>query len=154
MTRKKALEWWETKTDNTEVTSQAICPATKFLLKRVGPRAPTALHGHSGLIFHPFEKANAIGDCLEYQFTRHDLCDENHERRVQVLLEVVDNKPPKRMKPCDLQILINSLKLRKSCGIDGIPNECLRHLPRRPLVYLTRLFNHCLRLFHFPNSWK
>jgi hypothetical protein len=45
--------------------------------------------------------------------------------------------PPKKIiRPCDLQKLLNSLKLKKACGIDGIPNECLRHLPRRPLVYL------------------
>jgi hypothetical protein len=35
-----------------------------------------------------------------------------------------------------------------------IPNECLMHLPRRPLVHLTHLFNHCLRLTHFPKPWK
>jgi hypothetical protein len=44
--------------------------------------------------------------------------------------------------------------LKKVFGIDGIPNECLRHLPRRPLVHLTHLFNHCIRLSHFPVSWK
>jgi hypothetical protein len=53
-----------------------------------------------------------------------------------------------------LKKLIKSLKLKKSCGIDGIPNECLKHLPRRPLVHLTHLFNHCLRLSYFPSSWK
>jgi hypothetical protein len=46
------------------------------------------------------------------------------------------------------------LKLRKACGIDSITNECLTHLPRHPLVHLTHLFNHCLRLSHFPNPWK
>jgi hypothetical protein len=95
---------------------------------------------------------------LENQFTHHDLCDENHERRVearvQTLLEAVDNKLPERIRPCDLQKLINSLKLRKSYGIDGIPNECLRRLPRRPLVLLTHSFNHCLRLSHFSKCWK
>jgi hypothetical protein len=50
--------------------------------------------------------------------------------------------------------LANSLKLRKACGLDVIPNEYLRHLPRRPLVYLTYLFNHCLRLSYFPKYWK
>jgi hypothetical protein len=30
----------------------------------------------------------------------------------------------------------------------------LRHLPRRPRVHLTHLFNHCLWLSHFPKSWK
>jgi hypothetical protein len=38
--------------------------------------------------------------------------------------------------------------------MDGIPNQCLRYLPRRPLVHLTHLFHHCLRLSHFPQSWK
>jgi hypothetical protein len=127
-------------------------------MKRDGPRAPTAIHGSSGLKFHPLEKANAIADCLKIQFAPHDLCDYNHEwrveARVQALLETVDNSPPERVRPCDLQKLINSMKLRKACGIDGIPNECLRHLPRRPLVHLTHLFNNCIRLSHFPTSWK
>jgi hypothetical protein len=41
-----------------------------------------------------------------------------------------------------------------ACGFDGIPNECLRHLPRRPLVHLLHLFNHCLQLGDFPEPWK
>jgi hypothetical protein len=95
---------------------------------------------------------------LEIQFTPHDLFEEHHERRVkarlQALLNTVDNSPPQKTRPCDLQKLIKYLKLRKACGIDGIPNECLRQLPRRPLVHLTHLFNHCHRLSHFPESWK
>jgi hypothetical protein len=94
ITRKKALERWETKIGNTEVTPQAICPIAKSLLKRDGPRAP-------GLKFHPSEKANAIADCLKNQFTHHDVCDDNHERRVedrvQALLEAVDNKPQRNL---------------------------------------------------------
>jgi hypothetical protein len=62
--------------------------------------------------------------------------------------------PPERIRPCDLQKLIQSLKLRKACGFDGIRNECLRHLPREPLVHLSHLFNHCFRLSYFPNIWK
>jgi hypothetical protein len=50
-------------------------------------------------------------------------------------------------------LLAKSLTLRKACGLDDIPNECLRHLSRRPLVHLTHLFNHCLRLTHFPKPW-
>jgi hypothetical protein len=76
------------------------------------------------------------------------------EATVQTLLEAVDKKPPDRIGPCDLQKLISSLKLIKSCGFDGIPNECIRYIPRRPLVHLAHLFNHCLWLSHFPKSWK
>jgi hypothetical protein len=46
------------------------------------------------------------------------------------------------------------LKLEKACGFDGIPNECVRHLPRRPLLHLTHLFNHCLWLGLFPVPWR
>jgi hypothetical protein len=67
MTHKKLLEWWEIKIGNTEVTLQVIWPIAKYLLKRDGPRAPTAIHGSSGLKFHPSEKANATANCLENQ---------------------------------------------------------------------------------------
>jgi hypothetical protein len=76
------------------------------------------------------------------------------EARFEALLESVDNSPLERMRPCDVLKLIKTLKLQKACGIDGIPNECLRHLPRRPFVQLNHLFNHCIQLSQFPESWK
>jgi hypothetical protein len=126
MTRKKALERWEAKISSAAVTPHAIWPIAISLLNRNVPRAPTAIHVASGLKFYPSDKANATADCLEIQFSPHYLCDDNHERRVeagvQALLETVDNNPPQKIRPCDLQKLINSLKLRKARGIDGIPN--------------------------------
>jgi hypothetical protein len=143
---------------NTEVRPQAIWPIAKSLANRDGPRAPTTIHGPLGLKCHPQDKTNAIADCLESQFTPHDLCDENHERRVearvQALFEAEGNDTPERIRPCDLRKLLNSLKLRKACGIDDIPNECLRLLPRRPLGHLIHLINHFIKLSHFPKPWK
>jgi hypothetical protein len=102
----------------------------------------------------PLEKANVTADCLKSQFLPHDLCKENYERqvvaRVQTLSEDVDDSPPERVRPCDVQKLINSLKLRKACGIDGIPDDCHRHLTRKPMViqytYLTIAYGY--RIFH------
>jgi hypothetical protein len=48
-------------------------------MKRGGPKSPTAVHGLLGLMYHPLEKANAIVDCLENQFTPHDLCMSQHD---------------------------------------------------------------------------
>jgi hypothetical protein len=59
MTRKKALERWETKLANTELTPPAIWPIAKSLTNRVDPRAPVAIHGLLGLKYHPVDKANA-----------------------------------------------------------------------------------------------
>jgi hypothetical protein len=77
MTPKKALERWERKISNTEVTRQALWPNAKCLLKKDGPRAPTAIHCTWGLKFHPLEKAKAIAECLENKFTHHDVFGEN-----------------------------------------------------------------------------
>jgi hypothetical protein len=65
MTCKKALEQWETKLTNTELTPPAIWPIAKSLTNRDGPRTATAIHGLLSLNYHPVDKANAIADCLE-----------------------------------------------------------------------------------------
>jgi hypothetical protein len=131
MTHKQAIERWETKLGNCEVT-QAVWPIAKSLLRRDGSKAPTAVHGPSGLKFYPKDKANTIADCLEKRFTSHELCDKKHEQRVeariQALAESVDDNTPNQIKPSDVLKLIKTLKKEKACGIDGIPNECLRHL--------------------------
>jgi hypothetical protein len=123
-------------------------------MKRDGPKVSTVIHGFSGLKFLTMEQANATPDCSKNQFTPHDPCDERHEQRVeayvQAQLEAEDNTPTQRVRPCDIQKLIHTLKLRKACGIDGIQNECPRHLPRRPLVHLTHLITAFgCRTFHF-----
>jgi hypothetical protein len=98
MTRKKALERRETKLANTDLTPPAIWSIAKSLTNRDGPRAPTAIHGLFLGLKYPVDKANAIADCLQNQFTPHDLCEEDHERRVearvQALLEAGDSDPP------------------------------------------------------------
>jgi hypothetical protein len=52
------------------------------------------------------ENANVTADCLGNQFISHDLCDENHEgrveTRVQALLASVDNTTFGKVRPCDI----------------------------------------------------
>jgi hypothetical protein len=57
ITRRKALERYETKEGNYEVTLQALWPVPKSLMKRDGPKALTAVHGPLGITHHPNEKA-------------------------------------------------------------------------------------------------
>jgi hypothetical protein len=53
-------------------------------------------------------------NCLENQFTRHDLRDDQHKRRVearvQALLEAADDTALEKLTPCNIQKLIESLK--------------------------------------------
>jgi hypothetical protein len=55
-------------------------------------------------------------------------------------------------KICESSITSNRNMLRRNT-IDGISNECLRHIPRRPLGHVT-LFNQCLVLGHFRAHWE
>jgi hypothetical protein len=102
MNRRRSPERWETKVGNCEVVPQAEWPIAKSLMKRDGPKAPTAVHGPLRITYHPYEKANEIADCLENQFTSRDLCDEKHEREVgttvQALLASVDGTPLGKVK--------------------------------------------------------
>jgi hypothetical protein len=115
MTRRKALGRCKTKAGNCEVTPQALQPIAKLLMKRNGPRAPTADDGSLGITYHLDENANVIMDCLENNFTFHDLCDKNHERQVettvQALLTSVEGTPLGKVRPCDIHKIANSLKL-------------------------------------------
>jgi hypothetical protein len=97
ITSRIALERWET-----EVRTQSLLPIAKSIMKRHGPKTPTAVHGNSGITYHLNEKAKVIADCLENQFTSHDLCDDKHERRVekgvQAQLASVDDTPLGKVK--------------------------------------------------------
>jgi hypothetical protein len=56
MTRIKALERWETKVVNCEVTPQALWPVAKLVMKRDGSKAPTSVYGPLGKTYHPNDK--------------------------------------------------------------------------------------------------
>jgi hypothetical protein len=79
MNCRKALERWETKVGNCEVTPQVLWPVMKSLMKRDGPKAPITVLGPVEITYRPNKKAIAFADYLENQFTCHDLCDENRE---------------------------------------------------------------------------
>jgi hypothetical protein len=81
-------------------TYRSVSEKKKKNLALDRPKAPITIHGPSGIKLLPPAKDNAIADCLEYQFTPHDLCEENHERRVvarvQTLSEAVNDPPPRK----------------------------------------------------------
>jgi hypothetical protein len=49
---------------------------------------------------------------------------------------------------------IRGLKVGKDPGPNGIPNRVLRHLPKRAITFLTKVFDAVLRRQYFPSAWK
>jgi hypothetical protein len=76
------------------------------------------------------------------------------EAQVEALLATVDEDPCLISDSVNSEMKLEFLKLAMANGFDGSLNECLRYIPRIYVVNVTYLFNHCLRLGHFPAAWK
>jgi hypothetical protein len=51
----------------------------------------------------------------------------------KIFSKFLDEIPLRNVRPCDVCKLVNSLILRMACGLDVIPNECLRNNPKKHL---------------------
>ncbi|KXJ81798.1 hypothetical protein RP20_CCG017824 [Aedes albopictus] len=78
----------------------------------------------------------------------------NHTMEVLADSNEMNLDPSTLAKPTEIKEIIKRLKSKKSPGQDGIRNALLKHLPRKGLVYLTKIFNGCIRLMYFPSMWK
>lgn len=54
----------------------------------------------------------------------------------------------------ELQLIFESLKKKKSAGVDGISNIVLRHLPQEAIDIYVTLFNNALNNAYYPVRWK
>jgi hypothetical protein len=56
--------------------------------------------------------------------------------------------------PREIGNVVRGLRNGKAPGEDAINNSLLKNLSRKDLVFLTYLFNGCLKLSYFPTKWK
>jgi hypothetical protein len=71
-------------------------------MKTNRPKATTDVPGLLRITYHPNEEANVFADCLENQFTSHDLCDKNREREVGTRIQTLLGTPLRKVRPCDI----------------------------------------------------
>ena len=57
------------------------------------------------------------------------------------------------VSPEEIKDLVDKLKL-KACGPSGLTKRHLTNLPLNMIQILTNIFNHCLSIGYFPDSWK
>lgn len=95
MAQKGALERRETQLEKMRTHTTSKVAFCKILHKKRGrPKAPSAIHGPLCPTFYPIDKANIIADCLESQFTVHELCDCDNsvEAKDEALLATIDEE--------------------------------------------------------------
>ena len=111
-----------------------------------------------GLALSDSEKAEALADNLEAQFQPVTV------PSVPAVIEMLDvalrsyfispASETQLTTPDEVHAAIRGLKVSKAPGPNGIPNRALKHLPKRAVSYLNRVFNAFLRTQHFPQAWK
>ncbi|GBL75093.1 hypothetical protein AVEN_249294-1 [Araneus ventricosus] len=65
-----------------------------------------------------------------------------------------NSEKPELVTPGEVIQLIKKMNPRKATGPDGVPNKALRMLTLNAVTHLTKIFNKCLTLLHFPEAWK
>jgi hypothetical protein len=130
---------------------------TKKRVMRVPtPSPPLLVPG--GLALSDSEKAEALTDSLEAQFQLvNDPSDPAVIEMVNKAMRAYEYVPasePKLTRPSEFQQAIRGLKVGKAPGPNSIPNKVLRHLPKRAITFLTKVFNAVLRRQYFPSAWK
>jgi len=130
------------------------------MTKRV-MRVPTAslpLVTPGGIALTDSEKIETLADNLKAQFQPVP------DPSVPAVMEMVDvalssyslspASEHHSTTPDEVHEAIRCLKVSEAPGPNGIPNRTLKHLPKRAVSLLARIFNAVLRTHHFPQKWK
>lgn len=132
---------------------------TKNLKRKHGKMPMLKVEGRR--IFTDKEKANAIAKVLDdaHHLTHDMRGPRTFERKVRTETDNLRNSTPPidaadLIRPKQIVQLIKRLKNRKAPGADRISNQMLKRLPRKCIVLLTYIFNACIKLSYFPDSWK
>jgi hypothetical protein len=135
---------------------QSLWKMKKRVMRVPTPSPP--LQGPGGLALSDSEKAEVLADRLEAQFQPvDDPSDPAFTERVDMEMrayEYVSASEPTLTTPSEVIKAIKGLKVGKASGPNGILNSVLRHLPKRVITLLAKVFNAVLRRQYFPPVWK
>jgi hypothetical protein len=126
------------------------------IIKNKGRTVPALKINHEILITDP-EKANAIAAKFHQSHVNtmvSPLTTQVEQSCSELENHGFNDNPASYTSPREIKNVIKKLKKGKAPGCDEIPNILLKNISRKALVYLTYLFNACLRLCYFPKKWK
>lgn len=102
------------------------------------------------------EKVNTFGEYLKTVFTPLATKNQANDNAVVAYLRspLESGLSLRTITLEEVQKQIVGLKEGKSPGYDLIDTTLIKHLPTNCVQQITKLFNSCLSLKHFPNQWK
>ena len=158
--REHKMRVWEDTMARVNLEDGDVWRIAKALRNRGGlPTSP--IQGTQGLAYEPQAKANVFADYLQRTMRpRDDPQDLDFSDRVRREVRRYFRRPPDEadrlpvVKPSELQGALRRLKPKKAAGPDGLTPVMLQRLPFKAVLFLTKVFNMCLALCHFPRTWR
>lgn len=118
----------------------------------------TKLIVNNTTVITPEEKANALADEFQksHQLTSHmrNPIDRKVKQSVTKLKNIQQFPIENAITSQEVSTIIKGLKPSKSPGLDNISNRLLKNLPPKAIQKLTDIFNACLKLGYFPETFK
>lgn len=129
--------------------------------KRQHFQVPPLLNDNKEYVFSDSNKNNLLAKKYEEVFVRNlNLGSVNHRKHV---LETVkkflnekqnDNYDVRLTTPREIIRLLKKFKNKKAPGEDKITYLMLKKLPKKGIIFLTKLINKIMLLGYFPDAWK
>lgn len=92
------------------------------------------------------------------KLTEDWVSDPETESSVENSITYLDNSnisgPWSFVRPHEIHKLLKRLKSRKAPGYDGIHNMLLKNMSQKCVIWLTKIFNGCLKFGYFPTVFK
>jgi len=153
-------EWrndqWSATLESLDPEDQSLWRMTKRVMRVPTPTPP--LVTPDGIALSDSEKAEALADNLEAQF--QPLTDPSVPAVIETVAVALGSyflypaSEPHLTTPDEFHEAISVLKVCKAPGPNGLPNRALKHLPKRAVSLLARIFIAVLHTLHFPPTWK
>ena len=131
----------------------------KQLKQKGNVQSQSPLKINKELVYENDKKVEVFANNLELQFSHHQLPTDDlfiYSINSKVRNRKVKSQLPESelLTPKDVWSIIKTLPNNKAVGEDGISNEQIKHLPRKAVVFLCRIFNKILQLGYFPKIWR
>lgn len=153
---------WEQCVGDLKIQDNSVWQMARRMTNKKEPSPP--LQGKTHLACSPRDKAEVLADTLEESFQANPISDNSFFKKVESeVIDYIFKNDPKIIsdredhEPCSAEeviAIIKTLKNKKAPGSDQVNNNILKELSAKAGSRLVEILNACLKLQHFPQSWK
>lgn len=146
---------WQRRLEELEAYSKSFWSTAKTLKSKPRP-IPPLLRDDGTKMITTVEKTEAFAEVFDFKlsYSSHTIDDEVNESFENIENFLIDSNQVDKISKDEIIAVLKTIRPYKSPGTDNIPNILLKRLPEKGIQALMNIFNSCLIIGYFPQSWK